>query len=446
MIDLTSYPVLVVLLSSIISIFFLVLLSTAKRHKPGYFRFVNTRLMYIVVFLLIIGPNVLYSLQHYGNFFTPDCTAYIADSNMLSREGHIPQPKFLAEDMYYAAFPIFTLVLNSLAQISGMSSTMSLYVVNVAIEVLFWLCAWCLLAKIENGHGSMYYVSISLFIVAYANPYLYGYFGVAIPQTLGISILLLLLLCALRTMTTKHVFLYILLSVLGTVHIVVIPFLLVIMLYTCFSRLAWSSGESNAYAETRFPHRILMNSTSVVFPAIVFASYVAYTAALNSVVGYSGTIASFFNALLQREITGNLIVSPGVSRGLLAPLNALATSFIIGANLALIAWYLYASLRKPKRAPNYLYFVISLVSVSAITIGSLNQRFEVIGGTNSISRYFALPGYALATIGALVVMNRTVVPLIADRSSNRIARLVLILILILVVVGGVLDPFAFRTQ
>jgi hypothetical protein len=296
---------------------------------------------------------------------------------------------------------------------------------------------------IEINRGKMTYVSISLIVVAYANVYLYGYFGAALPQTLGISFLLLLLLCSLKTTTTSYVFLFILLSVVGIVHIGVAPFLFVVML-CIYLRFAW--GKSDAQVETVSPRRISASSVSVVFPVFILAFYVAFTAALNSAASYSKIIAEFIFTLQKKVIGGTAVVSPGYSRGLLAPLNALAPSFIIGSNLALIGWHVYANIRKQKDSLGRPYFAISLVSIAAIAIGSLRQRFDVIGGYGSISRYFALPGFALGTIGTLVVLNTAVFPMILDKSSNRAIRVFLLVLLILVIVGGILDPLAFRSS
>lgn len=79
----------------------------------------------------------------------------------------------------------------------------------------------------------------------------------------------------------------------------------------------------------------------------------------------------------------------------------------------------------------------------AIAAGSLRQRFNVISGYASMGRYFALPGYALAAVGTVIVLNAAVFPLVLDKDRNFLLRACVIVALTLVIIGGFLDPLIF---
>ncbi|QOR94575.1 hypothetical protein IMZ38_01145 [Thermosphaera chiliense] len=84
---------------------------------------------------------------------------------------------------------------------------------------------------------------------------------------------------------------------------------------------------------------------------------------------------------------------------------------------------------------------VALTSMVFITLGSLRQRFYVWGiAFFSISRYFNLPGYALATVVATWIVANAL-----KHQKQRWLSILLIAVLILSAIGGLLDPLAFRS-
>jgi hypothetical protein len=385
----------------------------------------NSTIILAIVLVVVIAPKILFNLGSYGLFADPDCTLYIKDSNLLSLTGHIPPPATnFAEDPYYSAYPAFTLIINAISQVLGVTSTMAMYIVNVIIQLMFWMGTWLLLTKILPQKGA---ISLSIIIAAFGNVYLYGYLGVPLPQTMGLSILLLMLLFALERATLGNTIVFILLSILGLVHVGVIPVLLAV--------LALEFGVQHFFRLGA--NRPLHSSANPFIPFVIYTSYLVFTPALRSFLGYFGDILHFFSVLPQATA-----VSPGISRSF-AFLNATAPAFIIGTNLALLAWFIIRQRQKHSTICS-LGAGVALAAILLIGVGTLKQRFDVMEGFGSISRYFALPGYALGAIGTLIVLNVAICPIILDEKQNRAVRAFLVLIIILIAVGGLLDPFAFR--
>jgi len=82
---------------------------------------------------------------------------------------------------------------------------------------------------------------------------------------------------------------------------------------------------------------------------------------------------------------------------------------------------------------------IAAVALTLIFLGTLRQRFAVSGiAYFSISRYFALPGYALATVVASWVIANAFV-----RERGKWTSILLFTALVLSALGGLLDPLAF---
>lgn len=428
-----SYTVLVLIFSALTALLVFALL-LKRKGRVRYPSVMNSNLVYstfilAIVILLIIAPSILYNLKSYGFFSSPDCYLYLKDSNLMSQIGRIPPQSNMAEDSYYSVFPVFTLIVNTISQVLGVTSTIAMYVVNVVTQLLFWLCTWILLTRILPIKEIQ---PVSLVIVAFADVYLYGYLGIPIPQTLGLAILFLLLLFfTLETDSRGSAVTFLLLSILALVHVGVIPFLLAILLFAYFAQYFFHIAQF---------HRVHLST--VLIPFIIYASYLTFTLALGRVLAYSKEFLDFFTSFRTNLLNGSVSVNPEVSRPF-APLNALAPAFIIGTNLAFLIWCLLEQRRKHGTFGS-LSIGISVAALIGIGIGSLRQRFDVMQGGGSVSRYLALPGYALGVIGTLIVLNEAIFPLILNKTQNRALRVILTLILILIVVGGLLEPLAFR--
>jgi len=306
--------------------------------------------------------------------------------------------------------------------------------------MLFWLAILCFLKQTELNRKSETIFPLSMVIVAYANVYLYGYFNAPIPQTLGLSAILLLLY-SLGKFSRETNVLLILFSVLGLIHVMVIPVFILIVFLIWFIQVV--SYRVNYEKEVNL--RTLSNLSRLVFPITIFGIYLVYTVALIPVIGYLERIVWFLSSLFEEFARYMPTINPGIDRGVLAPLNALAPSFIIGSNLAFILWHFPLNQINSKQETNHWLLSISSLSILFIALGSLRHRFAVVTGWGSIARYFALPGYAFASIGALIVLNRAMIPLILDKSFSPKCKLLLVLALIFISLGGLLDPLTFRT-
>jgi len=424
-----SYPILVILFSGLVGVLVFILLQKSNPHIE-YRKALNSRFVALGVLFLIIGPVTFYDLQAYGKFGGPDCLLYIKDSNLITQVGHIPTIEELAEDSYYLQFPIFTLIVNTISQVLGVPSTMAMYVADVLIQLLFWMSIWILFIKIRLGGEN---TIVSMIIAAFASPYLYGYLGMPIPQTLGLSVLIMLLWCVLQKVTIgkgKGV-IFIMLSLLGLVHVGVIPFFLAALIL-----ISIVQSVSHIHTDHRF-----YSLVTISIPLVTFAAFLAFSYALGRVVDYAKVIVGFLFALQSLLLRGNANVSQGTVR-LFVPLNALASAFIIGVILAILAWYLLERRRKCETI-NSFYVGFALISFLAIGMGSLRERFDLSEFGGSISRYFALPGYALAVIGTLFALNALILPFILDKSRRLSLRIFLAALIVLIVVGGLLDPLAF---
>lgn len=419
--------------------FIFALLSKSSRRVFKYPKIANSRLIFVSVFLSIIVPSMVYSFLRYGSFNSPDCYLYITDSDLLTQRAHIPSPLGLVEDPYYSGFPIFTVILNTISQVSGMSPTLAMYVIDLVTQILFWACVWLLLARVRRKESGEYDNVLSIAVVAFADVYLYGYLGIPIPQTLGISVLFLML-CIFDIGSVAGWICFVLISILGLVHIGMIPFLLMILIPLFLLRFFKLETRFRLLSLTR-ENLATLDITKLVLPFIIFTSYLLFTPALTSAINYLAEIGRFLASLQYQLFSGQLTATEGTSR-VLAPLNALAPAFILGSNLAFVAWSIINE-RRTHEPMNSLHVWISIVSMVAIAAGSLRQRFNVISGYASMGRYFALPGYALAAVGTVIVLNAAVFPLVLDKDRNFLLRACVIVALTLVIIGGFLDPLIF---
>ena len=141
--------------------------------------------------------------------------------------------------------------------------------------------------------------------------------------------------------------------------------------------------------------------------------------------------------LTKDALSGQVGVTEGLSRGNLAPLNALGPALVIGATLAYLVLYVQAA--RSHREKNDWLGAIAAVSLLFIFIGTMRGQFTLWGTAFfSISRYFNLPGFFLATIVTGCVIANAL-----TQQRKRYMIILLIVVLAFSAVGGLLDPLAF---
>jgi hypothetical protein len=265
----------------------------------------------------------------------------------------------------------------------------------------------------------------------YANPYFYGYFNTPLPQTLALSVLLLLLFLTKRQ---TYSVIHLIVATLALVHVMTIPVLLLILLTISLGNLlSKTSVAKQDGRENDFP----IGLYSLLLPVLLFVAYLISTIAIIPVVHYTQKILLFLSSLQEEAVRTQVAITEGLPRGILAPLNALGPSIVIGAILYYSIFYLRTMLAHGES--NKWLGSIAVVALAFIIIGTLRQRFDTWGiAYYSISRYFALPGYALATVVASWI--------IANVFAHERGKWTLILLfagLLSSALGGLLDPLAF---
>jgi len=377
-------------------------------------------------------PWVVYSLQNPFTFRSgDDIYSYLSDSNYILANGTLPQANDLIENNYYASFPVFTMLIFSINSVSGLSLLFTVHLLNILIQVLFWLLLWLTLNKNFTATSKIPYLFIGFIFAVYANPYLYGYFNSPLPQTLGLCALFLLFMVNTKN-ETPYAVLFMILLAFGLVHVSVIPLFLFVLSTLIFFNIVFAKQSIGIDKAKRFSPYMLM------LPATVFLGYSFFTVAGYTITGYAQKIFLYMSDLATEALKGPVSVSEGLSRGVLYPLNALGPALVVGATLSFIAIYLM-KLRNGEKTNNWLG-AFAFAAIILIGLGALKGLFNVWGGAfGSISRYFNLPGYAFATIITVWVIANS----FKIEQKNRVGTVLLIVLLILSAIGGLTDPLAF---
>lgn len=393
---LLSYQFFVIFFSICYSIFFFF-----KLHNPTPLKVScdsqRSEILYIsAMLILLVLPWIVYAALNPQSFRSADIFSYMTDSQKILRQGNIPQPSLMLENQYYASFPVFTLLISLLTGVSGLTSLQGVYIVDIAIQALFWLSIWILLSKSLNSKLKFQYIFLGIVIAAYANPYLYGYFNTPLPQIMGLCVLLLLFIMSMPNSKSYSV-IYVILLVIGLVQVSIIPiFLLVLVAMLLLNAISAKQHSQDI--------KIKNSLSRMLLPAIIFLTYLFYTIAVYPVTDYLRKIFSFMTNLAKDASSGQIAVTAGLSRGALYPLNALGPALVIGATLAFLILY-FRAIRKHDESNNWVgnnwLGAIAVLALLFIAIGTLRGQFNVWGTAFfSISRYFNLPGYTLATIVA----------------------------------------------
>ena len=424
-----SYQFFVMFFAVCYAVFFFLKLRNAKALKESSSSKPREILFLGLMLILLVTPWIAYAVLNPQSFRNNDVYTYMSDSQTILRQGNIPAPSLMVENQYYAAFPVFTLLLSFISSITNLTSMQGVYVVNILTQVLFWLAVWLLIRKNSSNIGFQY-IFLGVVAATYANPYLYGYFNTPLPQTLSLSILLLLLIATSFQNTKSYSIIYLFLLPIGLIHITTLPLFLLTLIILLISTVLPSRAPTSAVNVQNGLRRLIL-------PAIVFLVYVVYTIAVYPVVDYLQKIGSFMTDLANDALSGQVAVTEGLNRGILYPLNALGPALVIGATLSYLLLYLQAT-RNHKESNNWLAS-IAVLSLIFIFIGTLRGQFTVWGDAFfSISRYFNLPGFMLATIiTAFVIAN------LFQQERRKSFLLLLSVLLALSAIGGLLDPLVF---
>lgn len=422
-----SYQFLVLLFAFCYSAFFFLILR--RKTKPAAPSSRRLEFLYVgAVLVLLVVPWILYAEFSPRGFRNVDILAYMPDSQEILRQGSIPQPAGLLQSQYYASFPAFTLLMSTLSVIAGLTALEVAYAMNVLIQVLFWLAVWVLLTKHFAVELKYRFLLVGVVLAAFANPYLYGYFNTPLPQTMGLCILLLLLIASMQA-TTSYSTLYIFLITLSLVHVSIIPIFILAL-----SALLFFNAFTKQQTVGSMPKKTVM---SLFLPLVVFLTYLFYTIAILPVADYMGRIVSFLSDLTKDALAGQIAVTEGLPRGELYALNALGPALVIGATVSYLIFYIQAV--HQKRHVNNWLGVTAAISLLFILLGSLRGQFTVWGTAFfSISRYFNLPGFMLATIVTCFVIAK-----VLEQEDRKWLVIPLFIALVLSAIGGLIDPLVF---
>jgi hypothetical protein len=423
-----SYQFFVLVFSAFYVFLFWFLLRKPKPSKaPDNQR--KHELLYLFALLaLLILPWIVYEVINPQSFRNVDIFTYMPDSQQILQQGQIPPSNLLLECQYYATFPVFTLLLTFLTGISGVTALQGAYIINIVIQVLFWLSIWVLLRKSFLGNTKTRFVFLGIVLAAFANPYLYGYFNTPLPQTLGLCVLLLLFIACIPAQKSYSI-IFIALLIIGLIHVSIIPIFLLVLLAMLIFKTLSKQNSSSVNANN--------NINRTLLPSVIFLTYLFYTIAIYPVSDYLQKTLSFMSALAKDALSGQVAVTEGLSRGPLYPLNALGPALIIGATLSYLILYLQA-IRNHKEKNDWLG-AIAVLALLFMILGAARGQLDVWGiGFFSLSRYFNLPGYALATVVASWVISQSF-----SYEKRKWVLALLVTAIVFSAIGGLLDPLVF---
>jgi len=394
------------------------------------------RLWFAAAFVWVTLSPTIAAITSYGTFRNPDIYAYISDSNRIGNLGTLPPAGGLSENLYYQAFPVYLLVLHSAAQTSGMTSLDAVYLISWMFQILFWAFALLTVKRLlpvslQNGNPIL---PLAIVVVAFSNVYLNSYLGGMVPSAAAQPAALMLIYLTLARRTWGNSVLFILTSAFALVHFSPI---LVVAAITLLTYILMRKKKDDGYPRLV---RVSFAPSRIVLPVVLLVSYTALTVALIPVADYGLKVWAFVNSLVGEAVGGEAALNPGISRGLLAPLNAIAPAFLGAACISGLVLAFGRRGRYPQVA-RPLLAAIAIVSLTAVGLGVLRQRFAA-QAYFSVARYLALPGFAFANVLALVIVT-LVLSTEVDSFSNRRLRWFLVVTSILAAIGGLLDPFAF---
>jgi hypothetical protein len=382
-----------------------------------------------ILLVVLVLPWIIFAVLNPVDFRNADIKMNMADSQIILQQGRIQSSSMLEND-YYHFFPIFTLLISSISSVTRLTSLQAVHVLNVVIQVLFWLLVWVLLFRNSTGKLKHHFILLGIVTATYANPYLYGYFNTPLPQTMGLCVLLLLLIMSLSINNKSYALIYVIILTVGLVHVSILPiFLLSLVILFLSTELVKKQAVISLPQKLRY---------MTPLPIVLLFAYVFNTVAAYPVVGYLQKILSYLSDLANDALSGQISTAEGLPRGALYPLNALGPALIIGATAAFLILQ-FQAVHRQQETNNWLS-MLAVLSLILIFLGTLRGQFDVWGQAfGSISRYFNLPGYALTT----VVASWTIANSFQRERKKWVLTVLLLVVVILPSIGGLLDPLAF---
>jgi len=385
------------------------------------------QLMWIVVLLLLlILPRVLHMISYYGSFEQPDPYEYLHDSRMIIQDGSISIGQ-LGQSPYYRSFPIFTLLITFINVVTNLNLLCSYYlffILSLTLECLFIMI---ILLKLDK-YGDGFIVLVGTMTLL-GNTYLYASFGTFAPYQVGLLVLLMLLYSGFRRTGQSDAAVSILLYIFALVHFMVMA------VYTSIILTTFLIAKS-IYKRMQISVRI------VVLPLVIWLAYTVLSYALTAVY------MSFFLFVQDVSLTVRSPIAGFAEEGVYRPLaiiNAIGPSLNLGITVAYSAFSLYLLIAK-KMKHSAIDIKLSGLSFVAVLFSIPSLWRYAIYGRFALGSYFMIITLQLMTVVSSSIVQRIyVLGKISRKIFVRFLSIMLLILLALGAIGGLLDPWTFKT-
>jgi len=378
----------------------------------------------IIGLVILIVPVVLYVISNYHSFPNPDTYFYIVSS-------YIDNWSTMPIDKYYKSFPIYVILMKSLGLITGIEPALAIMAIHLSALCLLFIGIVILLGYLgRKTHIASHTIFLIPFIFI-SSIYLYLYFNIMIPQTFSLWIIIFLFIILLSS--KRNILLVVLLSILGLVHGLTIPFLSIVLLVSFVLGWIISKVYINGKNATPFLENKSMLLSTVIL-IIIYSLYAIYAYRVAGLEAYMyHYIDILYRILYQPEGFVSIFIGIAPYGGITRQypfISALGPAFIV----AVFILGLYLIIFK-RLLPHPLILGMMICGVIFLSIGLTRYYIAIDIPSGSVARYVNVYGFLFLVIYDIYVIHQ-----ITMRYSNKVMYFVIIGMALIGMTGSLFDP------
>jgi len=270
--------------------------------------------------------------------------------------------------------------------------------------------------------------------------YLYGYFDTFVPNLVSVLALSMMLIATFKRANT----LLLLFSVFGLVHITTIPiYVAIALVFISIRKLTIRGSDEKGMLDRKITISLIR---TIIFPLAIWLSYLVYSYARLSL---RGALLSFSTYWKRVATEASISFVDGNARPL-AIINAIGPSLIIGSTAAYAMFFLYFAIARHFKfsEQDTRLASISLVSILLLGVSSLWQfiRIAVPYGSPGWTRYLGIPAFFLSIVTSTLTLKKIFTLHRMGKLYIRLLSSMFLFLLIVGAIGGLMDPFTFKTS
>jgi len=399
------------------------LVSVSKRKSKATEEKISMRISLALAVGLItyIVPQGLKLLLAEFSYPNPDTYNYV-----LSVEKLMPWSK-MPIDPYYRGFPVYIIWGDVLSLVLGTNGHNAFAILHIASSLLIPVLMLIMTRTFDPQiHKSLFPLLYPL--IPITSIYLYSYTMIMIPQSVGISVLLLMLTLVFKHMRRmEYLLVYTMLIPISLVHFTVVPtYIFILTTFVILKIVAQRSA---------MPTRNIIALLSVP-PLLLHLIYSTYAYSANNLKQYIEYYIQLWVYMLMRpeRVFDSMATTAVAGFSRRYPyINALGPALFLSLMLA-GAYTILKRLVQFNAAP----LSTAIIGIIYLTLGVSRLYFAVWIPSASIARYVNVYGFLLISI-----FNTYILAQLLDR-EDRCVNIALAIMFALGFIGAILDPFTFQ--